>query len=126
MDTKGTLLEGFGGKDRRLWYNMKSWRLIGERLGIKVRLSHFQEDLLDTALPVEAVTVLVWAGLLHEEPDLTEDQVEEWLDEDNVVAVTTSFFSRFAGMSPEKAKAVAETLGVEVPIAAPELDVTGT
>ena len=115
MSKKGTLLTDFGGQDRYLWYNARAWRIAGERLGVKFRLAHFQEDLLGTPLPIEALTVFLWAGMLHADPEMTYEQAEDMLDEDNIVSVIEAFFSRFAGMSPETVGAAAEALGVAAP-----------
>lgn len=124
MSQKGTLLKDLGGKDRYLLFDLNAWAEIGERLDIKVRLAHFQEDLLDTRLPPRALRVLIWGGLIHEDPELTEEQVGAWVDEENIGEIVSAFFARFAGTSPGTVEAVAGALGVEVPT--PELEEVAT
>ena len=113
---KGTLLRDFGGRDRFIRYDANALAALGERLGIKIRLGHFQEDLMGSPLPLSAVRTLVWAGLIHEDPALREEDVGSWLDDENVGAVMDAFFSRFGGMSPsaqEAMRSVIEGAGAE-------------
>lgn len=69
-----------GGKERRLHYDLNSIALIGEKLDIKLCLNNLAEDLMSTPLPFSAIRVILWAGLLHEDPDLTPEQVGAWID----------------------------------------------
>ena len=110
---KGTLLRDFGGADRYLRYDFNAWAAIGDRLGIKIRFASFQDDLLNAPLPLSALRTLIWGGLLHAEPDLTEQQVGAWIDEDNMLDVFQAFFSRFDGTSsPEVQAALRTAMGV--------------
>lgn len=98
---KGTLLKNFGGRDRYLRYDANAWADIGDKLGIRVRMGHFEEDLMATPVPLSAFRTLIWGGLLHEEPGLAERDVGSWIDEENMVEVYQAFFSRFDGtLSP--------------------------
>ena len=103
---KGTLLRDFGGRDRYMRFDANALATLGERLGIKIRLGHFQEDLMGTPLPLSAVRTLVWAGLLHEDAAVTEQQVGSWLDDENAAEVMAAFFSRFGGTSPQAQEAL--------------------
>lgn len=119
---KGTLLKDFGGRDRYIRYDANALAALGERLGIKIRLGHFQEDLMGTPLPLSAVRTLVWAGLIHEDPELKEQEVGSWLDDENVGEVMDAFFSRFGGMAPsaqEAMRSVIEGAGATEPEGAP-------
>lgn len=107
---KGTLLN-IGGKDRYLRYDANAWAAIGERLGVKIRLGHFQEDLMATELPLSAPRTIVWAGLLHAEPELTEQEVGSWIDEENWREVLEAFFSRFGGTSPQVQETLRSVMG---------------
>ena len=44
-----------GGKERTLKYTLRAVSQIGERLGIKLRLNHLDEDLTSTPLPLSAL-----------------------------------------------------------------------
>ena len=103
---KGTLLKDFGGTDRYLRFDANALAVLGERLGIKIRLGHFQQDLMETPLPMSAVRTLVWAGLLHAEPELDEKAVGSWIDDENAAEVMAAFFSRFGGTSPQAQEAL--------------------
>jgi hypothetical protein len=113
MATKDVRLT-LGGKERTLKYTLWSVGEIGDRLGLKLRLNHLAEDLMEAPLSLRALTTILWAGLIHEDQSLTEQQVGEWVDQDNVREVLDAFFSLFGGRLPENTRrAVAEKLGVE-------------
>lgn len=107
---KGTLLKDFGGKDRYLRYDANAWADMGDKLGLTIRIGHIQEDLMDAPLPLSAVRVLIWGGLIHAEPELTERDVGSWIDEDNMMDVLQVFFSRFSATSPDLESALRDRL----------------
>ena len=84
-----------GGKERHLKYDLNAIAEIGERLDITIRLQRFAEDLMSTPLPFSALRVILWAGLVHEDPDLTPQQVGAWVDLDNMQEVWDRFFTLF-------------------------------
>lgn len=103
-----------GNKTRTLKYTLRAVSQIGERLGLKLRLNHLDEDLMATPLPLSALEVILWAGLIHEDKDLTVEQVGEWVDQDNVRDVLNAFFSLFGGRLSETARqSVEQRLGIE-------------
>lgn len=104
-----------GGKERTLKYTLWSVGQIGERLGIKLRLNHLDEDLLATPLPLRAMTTVLWAGLTHEDKDITEEEVGGWVDQDNYKDVLNAFFSLFGGRLSETARqSVEQAVGMEL------------
>ena len=84
-----------GGKERHLKYDLNAIAEIGERLDITIRLQRFAEDLMSTPLPFSALRVILWAGLVHEDSDLTPQQVGAWVDLDNMQEVWDRFFTLF-------------------------------
>lgn len=86
-----------GGKERRLRYDLNAIAEAGRVLGIRIRLGHLNEDLMEAALPLSAIRTIVWAGLLHAEPDLKEIEVGTWVDLANVAEVLGGFFGHFIG-----------------------------
>lgn len=84
-----------GGKERHLKFDLNAVAEIGERLNVTVRLEKLAEDLLSTPLPLSALRVLLWAGLRHEDPELTPEQVGAWVDLDNIGEVWDRFFTLF-------------------------------
>ena len=119
---KGTLLKDFGGKDRWLRYDGNALAAFGEKLGLKVRLGSFQEDLFNTPLDLSAITVGVWAGLLRDEPDLTVEQVGSWVEighDGNAQQVAQAFFEHFYGTSAAAKEAAQKATGLEDPPTVP-------
>lgn len=94
MDGKTVVLE-LGGKERRLSYDLNAVAEIGERLGIRIRLGTLGSDLLQQEIPLRALRTLLWAGLIHAEPELTEEEVGAWVTQDNVQEVMERFFELF-------------------------------
>lgn len=90
-----------GGRKRKLRLTLWSVGEIGERLGIKVRLNTLQEDLLAVPLPLSALSLLLWAALVHEDKTLTPEIVGEWVDQDNAAEVLAGFFSLFGARLSE-------------------------
>ena len=117
---KGIKLE-LGGSERTLRYDLEAIALIGEKLGVLVRLAHFQDDLLEMPLPLSAIRTILWAGLLHEDaewmagrvPALEQRTVGHWITQDNLVEVLTVFFGLFSSASPETQDAIRTTLGLD-------------
>lgn len=90
-----------GGRTRRLKLTLWSVSQVGERLGIKIRLNALQEDLLSVPLPISTIQLLLWAALIHDDEELTPEQVGKWVDQDNMIEVMGRFFSLFGGRSSE-------------------------
>lgn len=84
-----------GGKERHLKYDLNAIAEIGERLKITISFKNFVQDLMSQQIPFSALRVILWAGLRHEDPDLTPEQVGAWVDLDNVQQVTDRFFTLF-------------------------------
>lgn len=102
-----------GGAERSLKYDLNAISEIGDRLDIKVRLSHVGEDIMGTPLPLKAIRTILWAGLLHERPDLDETEVGKWVDQDNMAEVMQFFFGFFSSTSPDLQEQVAAKMGLE-------------
>lgn len=88
-------------KERHLRYDLNALAEIGDRLDLKLRLDHLGEDLLGTPLPLSALRVILWAGLRHESPDLTIEEVGAMVDHNNVGRVVQDFFALFGSTLPE-------------------------
>ena len=84
-----------GGKERHLKYDLNAIAEIGERLNITISFTNFVQDLMSTPLPFSALRVILWAGLIHEDPDLTPKDVGAWVDLDNMKQVMDRFFTLF-------------------------------
>lgn len=102
-----------GGQERTLRYDLNAIALLGQELGLKVRLAYFREDVLETPLPLSALRTLLWVGLLHAEPELTEQQVGGWVDHENLAEVLAAFFELFSSASEDTQRDVAAKLGLD-------------
>lgn len=103
-----------GGKERQLRYDLNAIAELGDRLEIRIRLAHFEKDLMNVMLPPSAIRTLIWAGLIADEPDLTEKEVGSWVTQDNFMEVLTGFFGLFGEMSSETREQVAGMVGMTV------------
>lgn len=78
-----------GGKDRRLKFGMAAFRRAEIR-GVRIPV----EQLLAPTLGM--IPLLIWIGLLKDEPDLKEDTVLAWLDDaDDEVAISKTVMEAF-------------------------------
>lgn len=107
------------GAEKVLRYDLNAIAEIGDRLGISLRLDRFREDLLGVPLPLSALRTIIWAGLIHAEPALTEHEVGGWVDHENLGEVIQAFFSLFGGhVSAADQQKVASQFGVTMTEAA--------
>jgi len=66
-------------KERTLKYKFRAIKLLEEQF--KVPFGQLEKVFSDTEkLTVDQIITLIWAGLIHEEKDLTHDQVFDMLD----------------------------------------------
>lgn len=91
MMSRGTKIS-LGGEERILRYDLNALAEIGDRLDIQIRISRINEDLLERPLPLKAFRTVIWAGLVHEDPDLTEEQVGAMVDVGELPEVMGDFF----------------------------------
>ena len=77
-----------GGKKRRLFYDLNARATIGDALDFTVRMGSLGKDLLNKPFPLSAIRTILWAGFLHDEPDLTKEEVGTWIHQDNIADVT--------------------------------------
>jgi hypothetical protein len=98
MDGKTTTLK-LGGQERTLCYDLNALAEIGERLKIKIRLSHLSEDLMGQEFELGALRTIFWAGFIHAEPDLTEKEAGAWMTSENMGECLEGFFALFGGIA---------------------------
>ena len=118
MATKAVQVE-LGGETRTL--KVTAWAVaeFADKAGIQVRFNHLSEDLeavMERPLSPRVAITALWAALLHENDELTEKQVGEWLDfgdVENMGKVWSAFFSLFGGhLSATTRREIGEKLGV--------------
>ena len=98
------------GKDRELRYDLNAISVIGDKLGLSGRLNDLAADLLGKPLPMSALRTILWAGLIWNEPELTEQEVGSWVDLDNFAEVWERFFTLFRGKLSGKDDGPLQTL----------------
>jgi|GEM_PF-5723719 len=68
-------------RPRKLEYKFRSWRYLEDRFGSMEAVLAAVDSLRQKRGPVlENLLYLLWAGLIQEDPSLTVEQVEDWLD----------------------------------------------
>ena len=83
-------------KERSLRYNLNALALIEERYGdIQKAVVEAQNG------KVTIVRTLLWAGLVHEDKDLTEEQVGEMVDISDLERVATAISQAFSAAMPK-------------------------
>lgn len=92
-----------GGKDRELRYDLNAISTIGDKLGLEGSLNNLAADILGKPLPLSALRTLLWAGLLWDDKELTEEEVGSWVDLDNFGEVWDRFFTPFRNKLSESA-----------------------
>lgn len=112
--SKGTAIT-IGDEERHLRFDMNALAEIEERLDIELRPGAIEEDLIALAAkPMRLATtarVILWAGLIHENKELTLEEVGSWVDFQNVGDVMQGFFEQLPEMSPEAEESVRTALG---------------
>ena len=79
-----------GGRKRHLKFDLMALTLLRDRLNIVGPFKDFTDNLWSTPLPLSALRLILWAGLRHEDPNLTEKQVGSWIDLDNISEIDES------------------------------------
>jgi hypothetical protein len=69
-------------KQRRLRYDLTALADIEERLGVDSITEFFEQP-----LKFSTIRTILWAGLIHEDENLTEREVGRWIDGDNYKAM---------------------------------------
>ncbi|MZP28686.1 hypothetical protein GTO91_03000 [Heliobacterium undosum] len=76
-------------KPRRLRYTLNALAEIEDKLGLTVT------ELGEANLGLKAIRTFLWAGLIHEAPELTEKAVGDWVDFENMAYVQTKIAEAF-------------------------------
>jgi len=93
-------------KERILKYKFRAIKLLEEQF--KVPFGQLDKVLTDTKkLTVDQIITLIWAGLIHEEKDLTFDQVYTMLDNSDYSFMDViSLFAKGFGISTPELEAL--------------------
>lgn len=70
-----------GGRQRTLRYDLNALAELEEATGTSLA------ELQSKTVGLRFLRALVWAGLLHQEPDLTQREVGAWIDGENLQEV---------------------------------------
>lgn len=77
-------------KARNLRFTLNSLAEIEDRLGVPL------SKMSEVELGIKSVRTMLWAGLIHEDPELTEMEVGNMVDFDNIEYVQTKVTEAFA------------------------------
>ena len=77
-------------KKRTIRFTLNALAEIEDALGVPL------SKLSEVELGVKTVRTMLWAGLLHEDESLTERQVGNWVDFDNLEEVQTKVTEAFS------------------------------
>ena len=92
-----------GGKVRHIKYTIKGLKIIAKKFGSVVKAFNDMKE-MNKDFDVEGmdnITLLLHAGLIHEDPKLTTDDVENMLTVDNMLAIFNKITIAFNGSTPE-------------------------
>jgi len=76
-----------GGEPRELKYTWKSLKRLYREHAINVFST---EQGLDIFSSPDAISALLWAGLIHVDPKLKVDQVDDWLELPRLTEISTA------------------------------------
>ena len=77
-------------KKRTIRFTLNALAEIEDALGVPL------SKLSEVELGVKTVRTMLWAGLLHEDDELTEKQVGNWVDFENLEEVQTKVTEAFS------------------------------
>ena len=87
-----------GGKTKHLRYTFNALVALEEKLGCS--LSDIG-TLLTGSVSVTKLRTLIWAGLIHDDKELTEEQVGEWLDLTSISEIAEKFAEALEAAFPD-------------------------
>jgi len=90
-------------KQRRLRYDLNALAVIQERFGVAALSADGLGERFDETGTVDFafLRTVIWAGLLHEDAELTEQAVGGMLDLGNMASAVQAFFEAMSGATPE-------------------------
>lgn len=80
-------------KTRTLRYTLNALAEVEDRIGVPL------EELENVKMTIKNVRILLWAGLIHEDPDLTPEEVGNMVDMGNFQEVQEKVALAFTGGS---------------------------
>jgi hypothetical protein len=79
-----------GGKVRNLRYTMNALAEIEDQLGVPLA------EMENVKMTMKNIRVILWAGLIHEDKELTQEDVGELVDLNNIQTVQEKVAEAFA------------------------------
>lgn len=76
-------------RTRTLKYDLNALILLEENLGVTI------DKLGEVQMGLRTLRTLIWAGLIHEDPELTQEQVGSWIDISNIHTIREKFIEAF-------------------------------
>jgi hypothetical protein len=95
---RGNVEVELGGKVRNLRYTMNALAEIEDNLGVPL------SEMDKVKMTIKNVRVILWAGLIHEDEELTQKEVGNMVDLENMEAVQEKVAEAFTMAQKEKSK----------------------
>lgn len=83
-------------KERNLRFTLNALAEIEDKLGIPL------SKMGEVDLGIKAVRTMLWAGLIHEDPQITEQEVGNMVDFDNMAYIQEKLSEAFAKATAKK------------------------
>lgn len=77
------------GKERKLRYSLNALAELEDKLGIPL------SELNEVNMGMKQIRAFLWAGLIHENPELTEREVGDMVDFDNMEYISEKIGEAF-------------------------------
>lgn len=81
-------------KPRTMYMNMRSLKLIQKEIGMSV--TELGEAMESNQVGIDVISVMIWAALVHEDPQLKVDDVDNMLDGNTLNKATEAAMKAFA------------------------------
>ena len=106
----------FAGKVRHIKYAIKGLKFIAKKYGSVVvgfeKMKTMNQDFDEEAM--DDIVLLLFAGLIHEDPNLTIEKVESSLTMSNMTPIFNKMINSFIGSNPESESEDAVEVGEQL------------
>lgn len=102
MDYQGEVI--ILDKERHIKYTIKGLKLISAKFGSVVEAFSIMQNMnmnFDTET-MDNLVLLLYAGLIHEDNELTADYIENYITLDNMTEIFSLIIKAFGGSMPEE------------------------
>lgn len=95
-----------GGKERTIKYDLNALSILEEEVGSIEKLDEYVYG--ENGISIKAIRKVLWAGLIHENEDLTEKEVGSWFDLKSLDLISNIIKHALGQSLPEKEESEGE------------------